>query len=526
MSPSHPPPVPDNHPTVVIGLDGAHFELLEPWISDGILPNIKKLLDEGVSGDLESVIPPVTSPNWKAYATGKNPGKLGIFWWENIDVNNQSIYYPDDRKQAHTEYWEILAENESVGVIGVPTTYPPKDTGEFLIAGAPDGQNSGYTSPRGLEEELEQQYGYQVIPTHNISEQRDRAAEELLDLIDLRFQVALDLFEERELSFMQVTTFYINTLQHYFWDGEYTRKAWEQIDSRIGEFLDKDVNIVLMSDHGATQIEQTFHINPWLESEGYLSTNPGISKVLYRLGLTTERLGSIVTRLGIHNAVTNFLPDSILRRVPNSSGEVSKSGKAAAVDWENTSAIASGQGPVYLTLDSEDDEYEPLRRALINELQRMQTPSGEEIADDVYRTEKMYSGPYLDIAPDILIDQQDGVHIPGDVGRSEIFSKPTGEDWLGENKRLGLFAATGPDFSSGSITDLSILDLAPTILHLFGNPIPTDMDGEVRQDVFAEGSLSRQREVDYSTADEVTTTGDVRERDDEVSERLEDLGYL
>ena len=84
--------------TVVFGLDGAHFELIEPWIEDGDLPNIQRAIDEGMSGDLQSVLPPVTSPNWKAYLTGKNPGQFGIFWWENIDIKNRRIYYPNNRK--------------------------------------------------------------------------------------------------------------------------------------------------------------------------------------------------------------------------------------------------------------------------------------------------------------------------------------------------------------------------------------------------------------------------------------------
>jgi len=77
---------------VVVGLDGASFELLDPWIEEGSLPNLRKIKDSGVYGDMESCLPPVTSPNWKCYSTGKNPGKLGIFWWENIDVKNKRVH--------------------------------------------------------------------------------------------------------------------------------------------------------------------------------------------------------------------------------------------------------------------------------------------------------------------------------------------------------------------------------------------------------------------------------------------------
>ena len=74
--------------TIVIGLDGASFDLINPWLRAGKLPNLQSLMDNGVKGRLKSCLPPTTSPNWKCYSTGKNPGKLGMFWWENIDFRN------------------------------------------------------------------------------------------------------------------------------------------------------------------------------------------------------------------------------------------------------------------------------------------------------------------------------------------------------------------------------------------------------------------------------------------------------
>ena len=96
--------------TIVIGLDGASFDLIDPWLRAGKLPNLQRLMDNGVKGRLKSCLPPTTSPNWKCYSTGKNPGKLGIFWWENIDFANRHIYIPTNR--AHTrELWDCLSEN-------------------------------------------------------------------------------------------------------------------------------------------------------------------------------------------------------------------------------------------------------------------------------------------------------------------------------------------------------------------------------------------------------------------------------
>ena len=64
--------------SIVLGLDGANWDLLSPWLDAGDLPNIQSLRKNGTTADLESCLPPVTYPNWQCYSTGKIPGKLGI----------------------------------------------------------------------------------------------------------------------------------------------------------------------------------------------------------------------------------------------------------------------------------------------------------------------------------------------------------------------------------------------------------------------------------------------------------------
>jgi predicted AlkP superfamily phosphohydrolase/phosphomutase len=206
----------------VFGLDGAGFELIEPWLDAGELPNVKQAVETGISGDLRSVMPPVTSPNWKTYATGKNPGKIGIYWWENVDVEERRVYYPTERKSVNTEFWEIIGEEDSAGVIGVPTTYPPKSIDGFLVAGGPDGSNEGFARPPELEKRLREEFGYRVLKRNRLADDFDAAAAEIHDLIDIRFTVAKRLFEEWDVPFLQVTTFYLNSLHPFLWNHEYT----------------------------------------------------------------------------------------------------------------------------------------------------------------------------------------------------------------------------------------------------------------------------------------------------------------
>lgn len=480
-------------PTIVFGLDGGHFELLEPWIEAGELPNIQRVIDDGVSGNLRSVLPPVTSPNWKAYSTGKNPGKIGIFWWENVDTDNHRVYYPSSRKHANPEFWEYLADEHATGVVNVPTTYPPKEIGEFLIAGAPDGENTEYTHPEELEERLHRDFDYRVLKEGRLDANRDAAADEILELIDLRFDVARTLYEEKNLEFLQVTTFYLNSLHHFLWDHEYTREAWERIDDHLGWFLKQDCNVVLMSDHGSNPIRTVFNVNAWLEQEGFLVTDTGVADTLYRMGITTDQLVRVTNRLGVSSIAKRLAPEQLLAYLPDDSGAVNKEGKTDTIVWSETDAVASGQGPIYLTADRGDSSYDRVRDEIKADLESLTDSTGNPVAEAVMYGEDVYDGPFLDEAPDLVIDQAPNVHIPGGLGQSSVFGSPEADGWRAENKRQGLFAAAGPDFATEAVSDLSILDLAPTILHLFARPIPADMDGEVRTDVFASESDARAR---------------------------------
>jgi len=514
----------DAKKTIVIGLDGAHFELIEPWIEDGELQNIECAIERGVTADMQSVLPPVTSPNWKAYATGKNPGKLGIFWWENVDMAEERVYYPDDRKSAHPEFWEIIGDQTSAGVVNVPTTYPPRKVNPFIVAGAPDGAESGYTHPPEIEDEIVKEFDYRVTKNTIIKNNPDRASEEIIDLIDLRFRTGKYLLEKFEPEFFQITTFYLNSLHHFFWDDQKTLEGWKVVDKHLEAFLDEGYNVVMMSDHGATSIDTVFHINTWLEQEGYLTQNMGITDTFGTLGITTDRLIQLTSRLRIRDLTKRMTPQWLLNQIPSEEGEVTRECKTANLDWAETNVLASGQGPVYV--DNGVEDYEGLRSELIENLSKLTAPNGTRIAESVHRGEEVYEGTYMDEAPDIVIDQTSGVHIQGGLGRDEVFTQPKSDGWKGENKRDAFFVATGPDFAAGSAENLSILDLAPTFLHLHGHEVPRDFDGEVRTDIYNQQSDVATRSVKYTEATDALGNSSISSEEEDVRDRLKDLGYI
>lgn len=496
--------------TIVLGLDGANWDLLDPWLASGELPNIAALREDGVWSDMESCLPPVTCPNWRCYSTGKNPGKLGVYWWEKIDTDARTLSTPTSRSFKSSNYWDYLNEaGESVGVMNLPMTYPPFEVDGWMVAGGPGSEQEDYTYPDSLEDELEAR-DYRLHPEVPVTSNEDRdAAAGLVDLIDQRFETFRLLLDDRPVDVAHLTVFYINVLQHFFWRDDVTKRAWTVIDEHIGEIREEypDATLYLMSDHGCTDIDTVFYANSWLEREGYLATETDASDTFSKFGINKKRVSSLAHRLGVHGLVTSLTPEFVKNSVPEDEEGFKREQKLEKVDWERSAAVASGQGLVYVIDDSR-------RAELVSDLEALER-DGRPVASEVYTREEAYEGPYVDEAPDVVFDQRDGVHTSGAIGDNPVFADAG--SWKAENVRTGLFLAAGRDVEGDSLPEtISITDIAPTILHRRGVAVPSDMDG--RPQLPGDREIERREPIPFDAIDSRAT--------DEVAERLEDLGYL
>ncbi|MFW5924188.1 MAG: alkaline phosphatase family protein [archaeon] len=513
---------------VVIGLDGAGFHLLDPWLNTEDLPTLTRLMDDGAWQRLRSSYPPVTSPAWRCYSTGVNPGKHGVFWWEQFDRDTNALSVPDSRSFDAKNVWDYLeARGFSSGVVNMPTTHPPEDIDGWMVSGG--GFEDGYTTPPKLAAELETEIGYRndiSVPKSIVKEEPDRIAA-VNDLIDMRFRAAEYIRDTYDPDFLHLSIFITNSIQHFAWGGEATKRMWKRVDENIRQFVEEDDNVVIMSDHGSMQIETVFHVNSWLEGEGYLETTHSPSDLLYELGIDSETLLGYVERFGIKDLVRSVVPESVRTQIPDSSGGVGRDSKAEKIVWEETSVFASGQGPLYVLADG-------ARRAAIkseirSKLAEVTSPDGRAVARNVFDADEVYDGPYVDDGPDLVIDQAEGVHIPDVVGSPKVFVDPSDWKWESENHRDGIFVAKGPDVKNVGEMDsrVSLYDLTPTILHWYGVPVPAGLDGDVLTQIFEAGSAPATAAIRESDVDVHARTSDgTGDSDGEMVDRLQDLGYL
>ena len=503
---------------LVIGLDGATWNLLKPLVDAGELPTLKQLIKNGLCDKLESSIPPVTFPAWKCYSTGMNPAKLGVYTWVGVDFKNKKMKVYNSESFEGDDLRDYLGrEGYKVGVINMPATYPPKPINGFMISGIPANEHDEYTYPQSLKKELIKNYDYKLHPSTMFVTNEKKTLDEIKELIKLRFKVAKKYINT--VDFLHLTIFYIDSVQHYMWKymengGEYKnaiRDVWKIIDQEMGDLIsciDKDCNIFLMSDHGFTKQVATFYMNSWLEQEGYLVQKQHKINFLYSLGVNRERLVHIAETFGLKQILMKIIPKNIALKIPDKTGKVGIGGSSDMIDWDKTKVIAIGEGPVYINKDNlTDTEYKALRIELVKKLKEIKDPkTNTKIIQDAYLKEDVYNGEFLDDAPDIVVMWNEGYEIRGYLtldGKMWDYDY----EWSAHHKRHGIFVAHGPDIKNDvELKGTTIYDLAPTILHMFGVATPCDMDGCVLKEIFREDSEMAQREfvTEYRSRKNIT----------------------
>ena len=536
---------------LIIGIDGATFDLISPWAEAGLLPNLSALMQNGSTSDLISTLPPVTSPAWPTFMTGCNPGKHGVFDFIYRVENDFELVNASAIRQP-TIWQRLSSSGLKVGVLNVPVTYPPQPINGYMITGLLSPKDGIISYPSDLVSRYSSELGeYRVAP--NIQYKPGNEAEyidDIYNLIHSHGDWALHLLKNEPCDVMMVHFIALDIMMHALWrfmDHDHPRfestpyehairDGYRLVDEKIGLLIDQlseDCTILIMSDHGFGPLEKMVNLNIFLMEKGLLYLRDDkmtrLKSFAFKHGLTPRDVYRMVERIGLQNLATRVSKNTRNQLV-------GKFLSFDSVDWQKTIAYSLGHvGQIYLNVAGREPQgfieksmYLEARHQVVEALQELVDETGQPMVSRFVYREDTYSGPYAEMGPDIHLelDHYKTIAFPLFATNGQVITSQIRGD-SGCHRREGIFIAGGSNVHKGvDLQDANIADLAPTILHLLGQSVPRVMDGRVLGEL-----LLSPTEVNYSEEEELTGPESPdpalsEEESAQVEERLRSLGYL
>jgi len=528
--------------TLLVGIDAACDRVLDPRFEAGTLPTLESIYDDGTGGKLESQIPPWTASAWPSLYTGMNPGKHGVYSFLTFEGYDWDVVNASDVRER--TIWELLDRHGLASVVvNAPVTHPTRSFDGALIPGytAPEDPDC---HPEGLLDDVRDAVGdYRVYPDET-AENLGGAYAACARMRGEAFRYLADRFDP-EFGFVQFQG--TDSIFHKEPENDAAIDAiYREVDDQLAAIIDDcdPDTVIVASDHGMGPYDgYEFRANQFLREEGDVDVvhggrgmpnwstiregnlkqgkeatdrDPGVTEramaAAARVGITSQRIGAVLERLGIDDVVAAHAPTDLV------------TAGATQVDFPASTAYVRSRIELGVRINLagrepegvvSPEEYDAVRDRLIESLREINTPDGEPLFSDVQPRDAYFHGPEAERAVDIVTVPTDFEHFLSATLRDEQFGPPS-EPW--NHKLEGTIAATGaaidPDEGIGSA---HLFDVAPTVLSTLGVPFDERMDGDPLPCVEA----TERRDYPRLDADDGVETAD-----EAVEKRLADLGYL
>ena len=553
---------------LVIGWDGGTLDLAGPWIKAGHLPTLARLQAEGAAGPLRSVLPVLSPSAWTSFATGVNPGRHGIYDFAQRAPDSYRLRLITAADVKAPTLWRLLSDaGKRVVVVNVPMTYPPEPVNGVMVTGLGTPDRQVFTFPAALSEDLRAN-GYRVNKT--VFYRPGAEAAFLKDTYDQTQRVAdaaLDLLTGREWDFGMVVFRDTDELAHFLWkhmDASHPEhnpatdppfrnalldyyKYLDTLTAKLIEAAGPETDIIVMSDHGMGPLYKDVYLNEWLRQQDLLATRVDLKRPqggrLAQLGLTSSNVSRLLQSIGLARferwlrltmgTSKRWLPANNRASFPD------------AIDWARTKAYSYGyHGQLFLNVKGREaegvvepgEDYANRRAAIKHALEQLVDPEDKQpVVSNIILQEDAFNGPYAANGPDLVIVMRDlayitrhGYEFSGKQGY--IFNTPASHE-SGSHRHNGMVFLHGSGFASRpSLTNCSILDLAPTIMQLFGLRVPEQMEGAALIHNIRDETLANIPPDRYDTSQPAIVlpeAAELTEEDEkELSDRLKNLGYL
>ena len=469
---------------LIIGWDGATWNLLGPMLEAGKLPNLAALAQRGGTAPLASTMIPISSAAWVAAATGQTPGVTGVYSFFEPVPGTYDVNIVSSRSNQATPIWR---RTSAVGlrsiIFGMPLTYPPEEIDGIMVAGMLAPFDGEYAHPPGTAQRLRER-GF-VPDLGSWTQTGDLSFERIQEQLVLKEKLLLELLADEEWSLSWLVFKSLDVLSHAAYsddtDGHVARLV-ELLDKILGKLITAvgpDTNVVLMSDHGFRAYPKSMNVHAWLLAEGFSKAkeDTGDSPDTPQAAPLTEQ------RAAQHR-----------RRIDG-------------LDLANTRALAGpcegNFGSLRINLSGREPQgpvgfkgAETLLRELEQGLLTIPAPPGspgERLVKRVWRTTNLYPGPHGNLLPDLIFETIDDVQVVANEHQPVLVQLIRA---MPDHIREGVLVWAGPDLSTAqegqnAVQGAEIQDIAPLAMHLVGMAVPEGLAGQIPDGILRPGATVR-----------------------------------
>lgn len=528
---------------LIIGWDGATWDYIDPLLEAGALPNLQRLLRQGVRATLRSTKPPYTNVAWPSMVTGMGPAKTGIFDGGRLESGTYRFVPASAAGYRGIPIWHWANRyGKRAGVLNVPTTYPAAPLQGFMVTGFDSPRNAPETAfPRNLLtrwRDLGRHYQtlhdeINLIDHQNPHHQRmaiDAFANQWECLTREQGEMVRWLWEEDPVDLMFVVFSSTDSINHRTNETDYISQVYQACDAALGrmlEGLDAQTLVCLVSDHGSIPARRYISLNRIFHDAGWIMFESRVAPRFF------ERLpgwsGDILARMWqrLPKALQSILSWLPLRLDPRLVTDYEN------IDWSHTQVFArTGLGPLYLNVQGRHPEgavvvqdYQVFREGVRSGFLNLKDAAGMPLFSHVWRTEDLY-GQLIpgDVPPDLLLEpRQWSDHLITGYPSDQMVREIPRERPYGTHTPDGIFLLSGPGLREGLDLGIAdIIDVVPTVLAAWGCPVPAEVDGRVLEAGFAVPPDVRWEESDGMTVAASHAEADERE----IVARMRDLGYM
>ena len=527
----------NNQKIFILGLDGADYHYVKYLMKLDVLPNLKKIAQNGIFCPLRSTEPPNSFPAWTSFSTGVNPGKHGIFYpaiFRDGSYRGRIVKSTDIKVPT---IWRLFSEvGVSVGLINLPMTYPPHPINGFMVTSIlTPGLHSNFTYPENLKFEILKKF-----PNYQIETPMNEGIDKFYECAKIRKKLITYLFDKYKTDIKVAIFTELDRIQHKYWNNsDVINNYYVFMDQIVGELWNRygtDSNFIIVSDHGFGPSLIKFNVNVWLKKLGLLEFNEekiedSLSRIKTKfLEKVKPYFKKVFTKLCIIEDIRK-----IRRKILGEHEDSTVAELADKIDWTKTKAYFREDMGIRINLRGREvqgivpqEEYYPLLEYIITEAKKLKDEyhghffiKGGLLAHDIYQ------GEMADFAPDLQFKFHSFYNRCPRVnwGKNKKIIELNDEN-PGRHMEDGIFLAIGPVINNNFNGRLRIIDVAPNILFIKGLNIPKYMDGKIVKEIYKESFLEKNKisfsDLSLHIDEEIPHEADA----EEIKSRLKDLGYM